>query len=200
MENAYDYLFKIILIGDSGVGKTCLLQRYTDNVYNESFQSTIGVDFKIKTIKLNGKKVKLQIWDTAGQERFKSIVSNYYRGANGVFLVFDMLKKESFNNISLWLKEFRNKNPEYETEIFLLGNKVDEVNRICISSDEIKIFCQNNNINFNNFLEVSAKTDFKVENAFLQLTENMIKKFGNKMISRMHKNKLNITQTQGRCC
>merc|ERR1712006_60493 len=95
----YDYLFKLLLIGDSGVGKSCLLLRFADDTYTESYISTIGVDFKIRTINLDGKCVKLQIWDTAGQERFRTITSSYYRGAHGIIVVYDVTDRETFNNV-----------------------------------------------------------------------------------------------------
>ncbi|KAK1071653.1 ras GTPase, partial [Friedmanniomyces endolithicus] len=94
----YDYLFKLLLIGDSGVGKSCLLLRFADDTYTESYISTIGVDFKIRTIELDGKTVKLQIWDTAGQERFRTITSSYYRGAHCICVVYDVTDMDSFNN------------------------------------------------------------------------------------------------------
>ena len=100
----YDHLFKLLLIGDSGVGKTCILFRFSDDAFNTTFISTIGIDFKIKTIDINGKRVKLQIWDTAGQERFHTITTSYYRGANGIMLVYDITNPKSFDNITKWLK------------------------------------------------------------------------------------------------
>lgn len=200
MENSYDYLFKIILIGDSGVGKTCLMKRYTENVYGENLSSTIGVDFKIKTIKINGKNAKLQIWDTAGQERFKSIVSNYYRGADGVFIVFDMLNKTSFENIQHWLKEFLQKNSTETAEIFLLGNKIDRIDEVVLTKSKILSFCRENNIKAENFIEVSAKTNLKVEDAFVNLTTNMIKRFGSKKVRRANKTALYSRNVGGGCC
>merc|ERR1712159_656276 len=103
MNPEYDYLFKLLLIGDSGVGKSCLLFRFADDTYQESYISTIGVDFKIRTVELEGKTIKLQIWDTAGQERFRTITSSYYRGAHGIIVVYDVTDQESFNNVKTWL-------------------------------------------------------------------------------------------------
>ncbi|KAH1074776.1 hypothetical protein J1N35_027104 [Gossypium stocksii] len=98
-----DYLFKLLLIGDSGVGKSCLLLRFADDSYLDSYISTIGVDFKIRTVELDWKIIKLQIWDTAGQERFRTITSSYHRGAHGIIIVYDVTDHESFNNVNQWL-------------------------------------------------------------------------------------------------
>ncbi|VTJ88720.1 Hypothetical predicted protein, partial [Marmota monax] len=105
MNPEYDYLFKLLLIGHSGVGKSCLLLRFADDTYTESYISTIGVDFKIRTIKSDGKTIKLQIRDTAGQERFQKITSSYYRGTHGIIVVYDVTDQESFNNVKQWLQE-----------------------------------------------------------------------------------------------
>merc|ERR1711896_105627 len=118
----YDFLFKLLLIGDSGVGKSCLLLRFADDTYQESYISTIGVDFKIRTIQLDGKTIKLQIWDTAGQERFRTITSSYYRGAHGIIVVYDTTDAESFRSVERWIKEIE-KFAGVDVSISLCGNK-----------------------------------------------------------------------------
>merc|ERR1712023_164091 len=124
MAQEYDYLFILVLIGDSGVGKSCLLLRFADDTYTDSYISTIGVDFKIRTIELDGKTVKLQIWDTAGQERFRTITSSYYRGAHGIIIVYDVTDKESFQNVKHWLQEIE-KYANDGVVMLLVGNKSD---------------------------------------------------------------------------
>merc|ERR1712167_236646 len=101
----FDFLIKLLLIGDSGVGKSCLLLCFSDQSFTTSFITTIGIDFKIKTIELDGKRIKLQIWDTAGQERFRTITTAYYRGAMGILLVFDVTDDQSFQNIATWMDQ-----------------------------------------------------------------------------------------------
>tara|TARA_B110000285_G_C14757451_1_gene438041 strand:+ start:74 stop:409 length:336 start_codon:yes stop_codon:yes gene_type:complete len=101
----YDHFFKMVLLGDSSVGKSCLLVRFADDEFNQNYVSTIGVDFRFRSLQHNNKKIKLQIWDTAGQERYRTITSAYYKNSDGIILVFDLFKKESFDNLDNWLKE-----------------------------------------------------------------------------------------------
>ncbi|XP_012369872.1 ras-related protein Rab-13 [Octodon degus] len=124
MAKAYDHLFKLLLIGDSGVGKTCLIIRFAEDNFNSTYISTIGIDFKIRTVDIEGKKIKLQVWDTAGQERFKTITTAYYRGAMGIILVYDITDEKSFENIQTWMKSIR-ENASAGVERLLLGNKCD---------------------------------------------------------------------------
>lgn len=120
-----DRLYKILIIGDSGVGKTSILNRFSTDTFNESFISTIGVDFKIKKINVNGTDVKLQVWDTAGQERFRTITSSYYRGAHGIIIVFDVSDRESFLNVDHWIKEIDSFCVNRNIQKILIGNKID---------------------------------------------------------------------------
>jgi Ras-related protein Rab-1A len=163
----YDYLFKLLLIGDSGVGKSSLLLRFADNTFTESFISTIGVDFKIRTIEIDGTTVKLQIWDTAGQERFRTITSSYYRGAHGIIVVYDITNAESFNNVQKWLQEIDRYACENVHKL-LVGNKCDLVNERKVKYETAKEFADSYNLIF---LETSAKNSTNVEDAFIKMAQ-----------------------------
>ncbi|KAJ9630850.1 ras GTPase [Taxawa tesnikishii (nom. ined.)] len=175
----YDYLFKLLLIGDSGVGKSCLLLRFADDTYTESYISTIGVDFKIRTIELDGKTVKLQIWDTAGQERFRTITSSYYRGAHGICVVYDVTDMDSFNNVKQWLQEI----DRYATEgvnKLLVGNKSDMEDKKVVEYTVAKEFADSLGIPF---LETSAKNASNVEQAFLTMARQIKERMGNTTVN-----------------
>lgn len=123
-DEKYDYLVKLVIIGDTAVGKTNILLRYVNEEYKMSHVTTIGVDFKIKTINIDGIKIKMQIWDTAGQERFKTITETYYKGAAGVVLVYSVTDRKSFNSMENWIKQINESQPESMCKI-MVGNKVD---------------------------------------------------------------------------
>ncbi|KAF7548197.1 hypothetical protein G7046_g8755 [Stylonectria norvegica] len=164
----------LLLIGDSGVGKSCLLLRFADDTYTESYISTIGVDFKIRTIELDGKTVKLQIWDTAGQERFRTITSSYYRGAHGICVVYDVTDMDSFNNVKQWLQEI----DRYATEgvnKLLVGNKSDMSDKKVVEYTVAKEFADSLGIPF---LETSAKNASNVEQAFLTMARQIKERMG----------------------
>jgi len=163
----YDHLFKLLLIGDSGVGKSSLLLRFADNTFSDSFIATIGVDFKIRTIDLNGAQVKLQIWDTAGQERFRTITSSYYRGAHGIIVVYDITNPDSFANVRKWLQEI-NRYASENVQKILVGNKCDLVSERKVSYEDAKELADELGVTF---LETSAKNATNVDVAF----ENMAK-------------------------
>jgi len=174
MNPEYDYLFKLLLIGDSGVGKSCLLLRFADDTYTESYISTIGVDFKIRTIELDGKTIKLQIWDTAGQERFRTITSSYYRGAHGIIVVYDVTDQESFNNVKQWLQEIDRYACENVNKL-LVGNKCDLTNKKVVDYTSAKEYADQLGIPF---LETSAKNATNVEQAFMTMAAEIKNRVG----------------------
>lgn len=163
----YDVLYRLVLIGDSGVGKTAILLRYSENIFNASFISTIGIDFRIKTIEVNGKRVKLQIWDTAGQEQFHSVASSYYRNAHGIMLIYDISSAESFNHISKWVTNI-SKNAPTNVKQLLVGNKCDvaEGNRV-IDKERGTLLAKELDMPF---IETSAKADINIDTIFDQIT------------------------------
>jgi len=169
MNPEYDYLFKLLLIGDSGVGKSCLLLRFADDSYTESYISTIGVDFKIRTIQLDGKTIKLQIWDTAGQERFRTITSSYYRGAHGIIVVYDVTEVESYNNVKQWLHEIDRYASEGVNRL-LVGNKADLTTKRQVEASTAKEFADSLSVPF---LETSAKSATNVEQAFITMASEI---------------------------
>jgi len=158
----YDYLFKVVLIGDSGVGKSNLLSRFTRNEFNLESKSTIGVEFATRSISVDGKTVKAQIWDTAGQERYRAITSAYYRGAVGALLVYDIAKHQTYVNVTRWLKELRD-HADSNIVIMLVGNKSDLRHLRAVPTDEAKQFATENDLNF---IETSALDGSAVESAF----------------------------------
>ena len=167
----YEFIFKVLLLGNSNVGKSSLFLRFVDDIWNDTFVPTIGVDFKIKTFDIDEKKIKMQIWDTAGQERFKNITSSYYRGGNGVLVVYDITDRESFENLTSWLIEIE-KNANKNVYKLLIGNKCDLEDKRKISVQEGKEFAESNGMKF---IETSAKDNTKVQEAFELLTTEIIK-------------------------
>eukprot|EP01116_Phalansterium_solitarium_P003243 TRINITY_DN139_c0_g1_i1.p1 TRINITY_DN139_c0_g1~~TRINITY_DN139_c0_g1_i1.p1 ORF type:complete len:202 (-),score=27.85 TRINITY_DN139_c0_g1_i1:293-898(-) len=167
----FDYMFKLLLIGDSGVGKSCLLLRFADGAFTENFISTIGVDFKIKTMEVEKKKVKLQIWDTAGQERFQTITTSYYRGAHGLIICYDVTNEKSFENIKKWLDDV-DRNASSNVVKLLVGNKIDLVDKRKVEYSTAQALAERLNIPY---LETSAKDSTNVEKAFTRLTSSIMK-------------------------
>lgn len=164
-DEEYDYLFKVVLIGDSGVGKSNLLSRFTRNEFNLESKSTIGVEFATKSIQVDSKTVKAQIWDTAGQERYRAITSAYYRGAVGALLVYDISKHVTFENVERWLKELRD-HAEQNIVIMLVGNKSDLRHKRAVTTEDAMAFAEANNLAF---IETSALDSTGVDEAFRQI-------------------------------
>ena len=169
-DDEYDYIFKVLLLGNSDVGKSSLLLRFVDSLWNDAFVPTIGVDFKVKTLEINNKKVKMQIWDTAGQERFRTVVSTYFRGAHGILLLYDVTNKDSFKNLENWLIEIE-KNSSDKVLKILVGNKCDLSDDREIQTEEGQAFAVRNGMEF---METSAKMNTNVSEAFETLGKLMI--------------------------
>ncbi|XP_023919380.1 ras-related protein Rab11C-like [Quercus suber] len=161
-DHVYDYLFKIVLIGDSGVGKSNILSRFTRNEFCLESKSTIGVEFATRTLQIEGKTIKAQIWDTAGQERYRAITSAYYRGAVGALLVYDITKRQTFENVQRWLRELR-EHADSNIVIMLAGNKADLNHLRAVSAADAQVLAENESLSF---LETSALEALNVEKAF----------------------------------
>ena len=174
--NDYEYLFKILLIGNSNVGKSSLFLRFVDEIWKENFVPTIGVDFKIKSIKIDNKTIKLQIWDTAGQERFKSILSSYYKGANGILLLYDITNINSFKSLSNWLIDIE-KNSSKNVKKILIGNKCDLNELRKIPMNKGKEFADTYNMKF---IETSAKNNVNINECFNILGKELINNLDSK--------------------
>jgi len=159
----YKYLFKYIIVGDTAVGKSCLLLQFTDKRFQPVHDLTIGVEFGSRTITIDSNSIKLQIWDTAGQEKFRSITRSYYRGAAGALLVYDITRRETFDHLQSWLEDCRRYSNQ-NIVIMLIGNKSDLETKREVSREEGEAFAARNNLSF---LETSAKTSENVDKAFL---------------------------------
>jgi len=166
----YDYIFKVLILGDSSVGKTCFLLRYSEDTFVENHISTIGLDYRLKMINLSDNKVvKMQIWDTAGQDRFRAITKNYYKGAHGIILMFDVTSSLSFNNIKNWLLQIK-ENTSDKIQIVLVGNKIDSPNRRVISKEDGEKLAREYNLNY---FETSAKENVNIQETFSYLTKEI---------------------------
>ena len=177
IEKEYDYIFKVLLVGNSVVGKSSLILRYVDQIWNDVFVPTIGVDFKVKSLEIENKSIKLQIWDTAGQERFRNVISSYFKGAHGILLIFDITSRDSFKELENWLAEVE-KNASTQILKILIGNKCDLEEEREISKDEGEAFAMRNGMQY---IETSAKINTNVNEAFEDLAKIMIE-YNNKKL------------------
>ena len=170
----YDYLFKIVIVGNPGVGKSCIMTQFVDKMFYDSYISTIGIDFKVTTINIGNKRVKLQLWDTAGQERFRTITNSYYRSAHGVVIVYSVTDRSSFDQVQSWIANAIQQSQD-NVPMLILGNKTDLESSRQVSTAEGQKFADMHNILF---AEVSAKASNNIATGFHLLTDQMISKYG----------------------
>ena len=196
----YDYLFKILIIGDSGVGKTCLLLSYTKENYNTSYLATVGIDFALKMISSLGKFIKLQIWDTAGQERYKTITNNYYNGSDGILIVYDVNNRVSFDNVVNWIRNTEEKAKSSVVKV-LIGNKIDKNGREVEFNEASTLAAKHNML----FFETSTKHTKKVISIFNYVAEKILSlKISEKKETRRDsisiRNNQKFDMNKGYCC
>ena len=199
MTHKYDHLFKLLIIGESGVGKTCLLLRFTDDSFTANHLTTIGIDFKIKIINLEEKQIKLQIWDTAGQERFRTITKTYYKGAHGIILTYDVTDENSFKNIRNWVKQIE-QNAQNNVCKVLVGNKCDREDRKISYEEGAKLASEFKM----QFFETSAKSNYNVNETFTFLTKEILNTSDPKTIGKDEKidlgGKKDPNTKEKKCC
>ena len=192
-----EHSYKILLLGDSAVGKTCFLKRYTEDTFQDAYLSTIGFDFKFKMVTLkNGKQVKVQLWDTAGQERFRTIAKSYYKGAHGIILIYDVSNPKTYDNIKKWLAQIKEE-ASSKVCIILVANKIDHEERV-VTEEEGEKLAKSFNLKI---FESSAKENINVTEAFQEVIENISVNYSNIMTSgtKLQNTKV-ITKEKKGCC
>ena len=189
---SYQFIFKIILIGDANIGKTSLINRYVTNLFNEKYLCTIGVDFMMKSIIYDNQLIKLQIWDTAGMEKYKQITTSYYRGAQAAIVCFDLTSKSSFESVTKWIDDFSQfYNPIFHKTIILVGNKADLIEQREVTDVDIENFRKINNYVY---YEASAKTGENVETLFMELAKKLYSSYKSN-VDTQFKNALQIRKS-----
>lgn len=191
-DEAYNFVFKVVLIGESGVGKSNLLSRFTKNEFNHDSRTTIGVEFSTRTVQLNSLTIKAQIWDTAGLERYRAITSAYYRGAVGALLVYDISKHLTYESAERWLKELYD-HADPHIVVMLVGNKSDLASVRSVPTEDAKDFAEKNGLLF---METSALESTNVEIAFNSVLEEIHKKVSSKEVTRGSINAVSLSSPQ----
>ena len=194
LSTSMDCVYKVLLLGDSTVGKTCVLLKYTDKIFQETHMMTIGLDYRLKVMQLqSGKEVKLQIWDTAGQDRFRSITKNYYKGSHGIILIYDVTSLKTFENVKSWVSQIHEEISD-KVVIYLVGNKIDMDDERKVQTEEGQKLAEELGVPF---VETSAKSGVNIDNIFSDITERIDKEFGN--IQKVRKN-ISYQAPGRKCC
>uniref|UniRef100_A0A672YQJ9 Ras-related protein Rab-19 n=1 Tax=Sphaeramia orbicularis TaxID=375764 RepID=A0A672YQJ9_9TELE len=183
VEDSFDFLFKIILVGDSDVGKTCVVQSFKSGIFIEKQQNTIGVDFTVRTLDIDGKKVKMQVWDTAGQERFRTITQSYYRSAHGAMVAYDITRRPTFESVPHWIREVEQYGAA-SIVLILIGNKSDLHTQRQVLFEDACTLAENNHILA--ALETSAKEAQNVEAAFILMARELLARNGMTITDEAH--------------
>ena len=188
-------VYKVLLLGDSTVGKTCFLMKYTDKTFQDIHMATIGLDYRLRSMRLkSGKSIKLQIWDTAGQDRFRAITKNYYKGSHGIILIYDITNTQSFENVKTWVNQIREE-ASSNVIIYIAGNKVDMEDERKVDRDDGEKLAEE--LGFP-FVETSAKNGININETFEDLVERIDKVYGN-VPQKPIKNKLYKANGK-KCC
>ena len=195
--NVKEAMYKILLLGDWSVGKTCFLMRYTENTFTDIHLSTVGIDYKLKNVKLeNGEKIKIQIWDTAGQDRYKSITKSYVRGANGIILIYDVSKRKTFEGIENWVKQIKEQ-VSSRVVVGLVANKIDVEVRDVTTEEGKKL---GKNLNYP-YYESSAKEGINVNECFEDIIKKIVENYSNvELNDNVNSNQLNIEMKKSKGC
>ena len=190
-----EYVYKILLLGDSSVGKSCFLLRYCDKTFQNAHLVTIGLDYRLKSMKLkSGKNIKLQIWDTAGQDRFRAITKNYFKGSHGIILIYDVTNRQTFENVKSWISQIREEASK-NVIIYIAANKIDMEDGRIVNKEEGKKFAEEFGLPY---IETSAKNGININETFEDIAEKIDKIFEN--MPRVIKNPLYKVKNKNKCC
>ena len=189
--------YKVLLLGNSYVGKTCILLRFSEDIFKENYDVTIGLNYRIKSMTVENNPIKMQIWDTSGEEKFKAIAKNFYRGAHGVLLVYDICQKNSFLDVKSWIEQIIENADNDDIVMILCGNKCDNEKERKISKEEEENLAKNYWIPF---FECSAKNNFNINEIFETMAQKIYTKVGNRQSSSVKLTSNSIKKKIGKCC
>ena len=189
--------YKVLLLGNSYVGKTCILLRFSEDIFKENYDVTIGLNYRIKSMTVENNPIKMQIWDTSGEEKFKAIAKNFYRGAHGVLLVYDICQKNSFLDVKSWIEQIIENADNDDIVMILCGNKCDNEKERKISKEEGENLAKNYGIPF---FECSAKNNININEMFETMAQKIYTKVGNRQSSSVKLTPNSIKKKIGKCC